>query len=87
MCANSISPRASPSDETIYLGPRHRPVCVAHRVAKSSQHPVLKVFGQLDFKPQNLHFFLEGRMYHRVARSISFVYLLLCGLVTIFRTN
>ena len=44
MCANSIYPRASPSNETINQCPRHRTVCVANRVAKSSQHPVHKAF-------------------------------------------
>ena len=66
MCTNSISPRASPSDKTINRGPRHGPVCVANRVAKSSQHPVHKVLGQLDYKPQNLLFIarvdLMGRL-------------------------
>ena len=56
MCENSIFPRANPSDETINWGPRHRPVCVANRVAKSSRDPAHKVFEQLDYKPQNLHF-------------------------------
>ena len=49
MCANSIFPRASPSDETISRVPKHRPVCVANRVAQSLRHPVHKVFGQLDY--------------------------------------
>ena len=57
MCANSISPRASPSDETINRGPRQRPVCVANRAAKSSRHPVHKVFGQLNYNP-NIYLFL-----------------------------
>ena len=55
MCANSISHRPSPSDETINRGPRHRPVCVANRIAQSSRHPVHKVFGQLDY---NLNIYL-----------------------------
>ena len=56
MCTNSISPRASHSDETIHRGPRHRSVCVANCVAKSSRHPVHKVFGQLDSNPNIVYY-------------------------------